>query len=373
LVLAVDAGLAVAGAMIKSAPPIGMLIAGPLLASLRLDTGRTAAIGCLSIALGAAVGFAAGVFGTADHVLRMLVIILGASFAVLFARMRCERDSALSRMTQVSEVVQRALLRPVPATIGGVALAVHYQSASRGALVGGDFYDAALTPYGLRLIVGDVKGKGLEAVQLAAVVLGAFREIAFLEPDPVRLVSELDGRIRAELGIEDFVTIVLAEFLHGEVRLVNCGHHPPLRVGEQLDLLAPPAPAAPLGLDPAPVLHRARLASNERLLFYTDGLVEARNASGAFFPLDEPVRAALTAPLLDDAITGLLGLVLKHTSTLDDDLVLVLGEPAFDRSSDGAECDSVPTRVGTLSHSAPDPAAPRGLPDRKGRHHRPLS
>jgi hypothetical protein len=333
LVLAVDAGLTVAGAMIKGGPPIGMLIAGPLLASLRLSAAITAALGCLSVVLGVGVSVADGTSRTTDHGLRMLVVALGCSFAVLFARMRTERDGALAHMTQVAEVTQRALLRPIPATIGGVAFAVHYQSAGRGALAGGDFYDAALTPYGLRLIVGDVKGKGLEAMHLAAVVLGAFREVAFLQPDPVRLVKELDARINAELGTEDFVTIVLAEFVPSEVRLVNCGHHPPLRVGEQLELLAPPAPATPLGLDPDPVLQRARLASSERLLFYTDGLVEARNASGAFFALDEPVRDALTEPLLDDAITGLLSLVLQHTRrTLDDDLVLVMSEPAFDRS-----------------------------------------
>jgi hypothetical protein len=335
LVLIVDAVIAALAAMLKNAP-VGMLIAGPLLASLRLSAARTAAIGCVSVALGGAAGVPDGTFGTTDHLLRMLVIVLGGTFAVLFARMRGERDTALTRMTQVAEVAQRALLHPIPATIGGVAFAVHYQSATHGALVGGDFYDTALTPHGLRLIVGDVKGKGLEAVQLAAAVLGRFREVAFIEPDPVRLVKELDARISGELDTEDFVTLVLAEFIPGEVRLVNCGHHPPVRVGQQLDLLAPPAPAFPLGLGTDPVLQRVRLASNERLLFYTDGLVEARNAAGDFFMLDEQVKAALTEALLDDAIAGLLGLVLGHTgSTLGDDLVLVLGEPAYDRSPVG--------------------------------------
>jgi hypothetical protein len=333
LVLAADAAAAAASAMSHCVSPIGFLIAGPLLASLRLSAARTAAIGCLSVVLGIAAGIPDGSAVTADHLLHTLVIVLGGIFAVLIARMRSERDSALTRMTQVAEVAQRALLRPIPATIGGVAFAAHYQSATDGALVGGDFYDAALTPHGLRLIVGDVKGKGLEAVQLAAAVLGRFREVAFIEPDPVRLVKELDARISGELDTEDFVTLVLAEFIPGEVRLVNCGHHPPMRVGQQLDLLAPPAPAFPLGLGTDPVLQRVRLASNERLLFYTDGLVEARNAAGAFFMLDDQVKAALTEALLDDAIAGLLGLVLEHTgSTLGDDLVLVLGEPAYDRS-----------------------------------------
>ena len=71
------------------------------------------------------------------------------------------------------------LLRPVPRRAGRVALAVRYLSAAEDSVVGGDFYDVAVTPYGVRLVVGDVKGKGLEAVQLAATVLGSFRQAAF--------------------------------------------------------------------------------------------------------------------------------------------------------------------------------------------------
>src|SRR5215212_4141793 len=57
---------------------------------------------------------------------------------------------------------------PDPSPAGGDELRDPYLSAAEEALIGGDFYDAAFTPHGLRLIVGDVRGKGLPAVQLAS-------------------------------------------------------------------------------------------------------------------------------------------------------------------------------------------------------------
>jgi serine phosphatase RsbU (regulator of sigma subunit) len=298
-----------------------------------------------AVALAVAVVIADGTLGITDHGLHGISIAVGGGFAILTARMRSERDCALAHITHIAELTQRAILRPIPPTIGGVAFATYYQSATHQALMGGDLYDTALTPSGLRLIVGDVKGKGLDAVHLAAAVLGRFREIAYVEPDLVRLTKRLDALLGDELAAEDFVTILLAEFVPGEVRLVNCGHHPPLRTGRQLDLLAPPTPSAPLGLYPDPVLQRARLASNQRLLIYTDGLVEARDSNRVMFPLDQKVRSALTTPSLHDALGALQQLVHEHTGNdLRDDLVLVLAQPAFDRTADTPSATPADTR-----------------------------
>lgn len=204
--------------------------------------------------------------------------------------------------------------------------ALQVQTSTTAAMKG----DVQRRAAGLRLIVGDVKGKGLDAVHLAAAVLGRFREIAYGEPDLVRLARQLDACVSDEVDVEDFVTILLAEFVPGEVRLVNCGHHPPLRAGRQLDVLTPPAPVPPLGLQPDPVLQRVRLAANERLLIYTDGLVEARDANRVMFPLDHRVASALTTPSLPEALGALQRLVLQHTGNdLRDDLVLILAQPAF--------------------------------------------
>lgn len=327
LALALEATVALGDAMLPDSSLATLMIVGPLLVSLRLDVPRTTGIAVFAAALAPISGFADGTLGTVDHVLRSVVVLVGGLVAVLIAHTRAADGHALARTTQVAEVAHRAILHPIPAAIGGMSFATHYQSASDGAPIGGDFYATALAPSGLRLIVGDVKGKGFDGVRLAADTLAGFRELAATGIDLVGLAGELDRAISGGLGPEDFVTLVLAEFGPGEVRLVNCGHHPPLRIGHRIDPLEPPCPTPPLGLGPEPVLHRARLGSNERLLFYTDGLLEARNPSGEMFRIDDRVRDALTELRLSEALAKLLGLVFEHTSgALSDDLVLVLGE-----------------------------------------------
>ncbi|GGZ27316.1 PP2C family protein-serine/threonine phosphatase [Streptomyces poonensis] len=209
-----------------------------------------------------------------------------------------------------------------------LALAVRARPAD-GARHGGDVCDAVLTPAGPRLILCDVKGHGPDAAALAAAVRAFFRHTAATEADPVRVVRTLDARLSPALGTEDFVTCLLADLRPDEVRLVNCGHPPPLRAGRRLRPLAPPDPSPPLGLAPDPKLQRAPLLPDERLLLHTDGLTEARNHDGAFFPLDRNVLAALNAPTLNQALDRLLDLLHRHTGrpTTADDLTLILMQP----------------------------------------------
>jgi phosphoserine phosphatase RsbU/P len=220
---------------------------------------------------------------------------------------------------------------PLPAELGGVAFASHYQSATREAMLGGDLYDLTMTQYGPRFIIGDVKGKGLDAVGRCAAVLAIFRELAFAEPDLARLAEKMDAGVSRDMEIEDFVTVILAEFGPGEVRIVNCGHQPPVKIGadcDGLEIMAPSASTPPLGLHPGPCRQDVALKPGDRLLFYTDGLVETRDRAGRFFELDGRVAEALALPGLDAAIQGVVKLLLEHGGDgLADDVLLVLGEP----------------------------------------------
>jgi phosphoserine phosphatase RsbU/P len=310
---------------------MGFLIAGPLLAAVSLDARRTALVAAYAAALAVLLGVPDGIFGTLDHVMRCLLVTTGGIFCTFIAERRSQRERALLRMTRVAEVARRAILRPVPGRAGPVTLAVRYLSAAEDSVVGGDFYDVAVTPYGVRLIVGDVKGKGLEAVQLAALVLGSFRHAAFTHQDLPSLAAELDRNASRQLGDEDFVTAVVAEFgPRGELKLVNCGHPPPLLLRDGAARpLAPSAPTTPLGLAPDPALERVTLAPADRLLLYTDGLVEARDGHGRPFEVDDRAAAELLAtPSLDQALDRLVASVLRHAGgRLDDDLALVLAQP----------------------------------------------
>jgi sigma-B regulation protein RsbU (phosphoserine phosphatase) len=110
------------------------------------------------------------------------------------------------------------------------------------------------TPHGVRLLVGDVRGKGLDAVRLAGVVLGSFRDAAQDRPDLAQVAAALDRSVTRAIGLEDFVTAVLVQVAtDGSAIVVNCGHPAPLlvRAGQATEL-DPPEPAPPLGAGSAP-------------------------------------------------------------------------------------------------------------------------
>jgi sigma-B regulation protein RsbU (phosphoserine phosphatase) len=326
--LALDAVIAITGVSIgHSFNLTGLLAAGPLLACARCNGRMTALAVGYAVALCAIVAAVTGTTRMTLEGYRFSTVLVAGTFAVIVAVIRSRREGALIR---ISERVQRAILRPLPAELGGVALASHYQSATREAMVGGDLYDITMTQFGPRFIIGDVKGKGLDAVGRCAAVLAVFRELAFAEPDLVRLAESMDNRLSRDMDIEDFVTVILAEFASGEVRIVNCGHHPPVKLAAEageLQIMAPPGYAPPLGLHPHPVRQDIVLKPGDRLLFYTDGLIETRDRAGRFFALDAQVAAALAAPGLDAAIRRVVKLLFAHAGDgLADDVLLVLSE-----------------------------------------------
>ena len=143
------------------------------------------------------------------------------------------------------------------------------------------------------------------------------------------MAADLDAVVAAVAGDEDFVTAVLAEFHDDDtVTLVNCGHHPPLlvRLGAGADLLPTGDPVPPLGLGPVPSAVTSAWPQGSRLLIYTDGLVEARDRRGVFFPLPENARA-LSQGTLEEALEHLLQRLRDYAGArIADDLALVLIE-----------------------------------------------
>ena len=149
-------------------------------------------------------------------------------------------EQKLADVTSVADVVQRALLPPLPGRVGPLELQVVYLAAAAEARVGGDLYEVARTPFGIRLIVGDARGKGLEAVETAADVLGVFREVAH----EVYTLAEMARRIDASLA-RRLAAARLTVAGWGGVR--HRGAHrdrPGRRAADHLQLRAPPAPAA---------------------------------------------------------------------------------------------------------------------------------
>jgi sigma-B regulation protein RsbU (phosphoserine phosphatase) len=313
----------------ESAVLLGLLAAAPLLSAALLDRRHTGWFAVTAVALAIPLGQVDGIFGTSDHFVRLTILVVVGGIAVWIATVREQREQALLRLARVAEVAQRAIMRPVPEAVGEVRLASRYISSSRGALVGGDLMEVVDSPSGVRAMVGDVRGKGLEAVEVAANVLGAFRATAYGAPTLVDVARQLDD-VCSRGGDEDFVTAVFVEFhTDGSLGVLNAGHHPPIRVGRcgDAELLASAASDRPLGLDPKLEETRYDLDDGDRLLLYTDGLVECRDTGGRFFPLLDRAALALRNGDLDEAVENLLARLAHHCGgKLRDDIAVVLAE-----------------------------------------------
>lgn len=307
---------------------LGLLSVGAPLAAVSASLVATAGVGLFALAAGVLVGLSTGYAWTGDHVTGLAGILAVGVTSVVAASRRQKREALLIRVSEVARVAQEAILSSVPSTVGHVAVAVRYRSAVPEALVGGDLYEVLNTPYGVRMIVGDVRGKGFDAVRLASNVMTVFRQAAFDQVDLVEVADAVDRAVTRLLGEEDFVTAVFAEIAErGELSLLNCGHPPPVLVRDQrvvqLDVVSA---SPPLGLRAgAGTVDRHRLEPGDRILFYSDGLTEARDARGDFFPLLPYAAEALSGVTLDAALDRLLRAVDAHAGGApDDDLALVL-------------------------------------------------
>jgi serine phosphatase RsbU (regulator of sigma subunit) len=271
-----------------------MLALGPAFAGLVADLRRTALIGVLALLLSFALILYNGQYGERRG-WAALISVAGVAVAGLVATvMRKRREAELASVRSIAEAAQRVLLRPVPRSAGHLRAAVSYTSAVADARIGGDLYEVVVSPAGVRVLVGDVQGKGLEAVETAAIVVGTFREAAYDEPDLPAVGERLERALDRHLLGEKFVTAVLAEVRERDrAVLLNYGHPAPLviRPDSSVHFAEPPDRALPLGLGlhggQEPRSHPVAFVPGDQLLFYTDGVSEARNRSGSFYPLEE--------------------------------------------------------------------------------------
>jgi hypothetical protein len=255
----------------------------------------------------------------------MLATGIGSAVGAIRAR-QMKKFNEISRIAYVS---QGAVLRPLGPKVGPLSIAARYISATDAADIGGDLYEALDTPYGVRMIIGDVRGKGIEAVRLASIVLGSFRHVAYERADLRAIVADLDRAVARSVGDEDFVTAALIEERGGTLTIVNCGHPAPLLLRRgQVITLEPPAPAPPLGFMPVARPRVERLEPGDRLLLFTDGLGEARR-DGEFFPTADRAWRLLGHGTVGDGLASLeTALVDWVHGRLDDDIALVLLEYA---------------------------------------------
>ncbi|WP_327168000.1 PP2C family protein-serine/threonine phosphatase [Streptomyces subrutilus] len=316
----------------RLAPAVALVV---LVLAQRITPGDVE-IGYFLAGLPPVAAFAYGAAGTAFFAAVVLVLLgvpaLGIAHArgsdlatvaavgllsVVIAWVRRRRDAQLVSVRTVAEAAQLAVLPPLPERVGPVRCHGLYRAAHRGTLVGGDLYDVRAGPYGVRALVGDVQGHGLAAVGTVAALLGAFREGVLDDAELAAVAARLDRRLVADNAQsadadagppELFATVVLLEFPPGRdvVRVLSCGHPPALllRGAAVRELTVEPGPPLGLGLGLAGPLQAVtaelRVRSGDRLLLHTDGVTEARDRAGRFYPLEArlPVLARDRAGLV---------------------------------------------------------------------------
>ncbi|MFI9045677.1 PP2C family protein-serine/threonine phosphatase [Streptomyces sp. NPDC053427] len=305
------------GPLLVAAPAITAAFAGPRL---------TALIGALAVAAQVFIGIARGVLLTENLQAQIAALVVVSALVVLFTVVRDRNERRLIQSRSVAGVAQQVLLRPLPPRSGALEIASLYLPAEEEAEMGGDLFAAVRTARSTRLIIGDVRGKGLPAYSHAALILGAFRAAAHRQATLPNLAIHLDGAVswdsgqwRADPGPgsaarardggagnaadtpdtdETFATASLFDIPDQSpvLRTITCGHPPPLllRDGEPVILHAKRT-ALPIGLgvlagDPDYEVETFPFEPGDVLLLYTDGVTEARDSRGAFYPLVE--RAA---------------------------------------------------------------------------------
>ncbi|OLZ63671.1 hypothetical protein AV521_38455 [Streptomyces sp. IMTB 2501] len=242
--------------------------------------------------------------GLGDFVL----VALGGLMATVASGVRVRKEQRALHIQDIAETTRRTVLRPLPPHWAGLEQAGVYLAADVEARVGGDFYDIQPGPHGTRVLVGDVQGKGLGAVETAAALLGTFREAGYHEKDLATVAERLEIRMlrhrshTTALGRADgdrFATAVLIAFPEDAldtIEIVNFGHEAPLAVGSRGVRELPSGDGVPLGLADlvggVPPVRRVPLAADETLLLVTDGVTEARDRTGAFYPLAREIAPA---------------------------------------------------------------------------------
>ncbi|MFI8872203.1 PP2C family protein-serine/threonine phosphatase [Streptomyces sp. NPDC053707] len=322
---------------------VPLFAAAPLIAAPFFSLASTVRVGVASILVVLGIRISDGALGRVVPVTDLLTLVTVTALSLVINRVVRRRNEQLASARVIAETAMRAVLPTPEDRIGGLLVAARYEAAQADEFVGGDLYAVADTPFGVRLVLGDVRGKGLDAVAAVAVVIGAFREAAEQELSLEGVVQRLERALAREGSrrggfdsMEGFVTAVLAEIPSGSdtLRVVNRGHPEPLVLHQNgaLDVLSPTVPALPLGMGLGAWPDRSdewTLPAGSMFLAFTDGLSEARDAKGAFYDPAARLRGRIF-PGPDELLSALTDDVRLHTGgrSTDDLALLAVGRPA---------------------------------------------
>ena len=257
-------------------------------------------------------------------------------FAIAFAVYRNSRDEhrrqiAVEQEFKSARELQQVLIPEQQPKTPGYALTSSYKPASE---VGGDFFQViALKDDATLIVLGDVSGKGLKAAMAVALIVGMVRALAHIFPEPGKLLEELNDRLAGRLHGALATALALRLDPRGRCTLASAGHLSPFVNEQELELPG----ALPLGISAEVVYEdiHIQLKEGDHLALYTDGLLEARNATGELYGFERLHTLFTSRPNADQVSEAAIGF------GQDDDItVLTL------------------TKLGVGKASAPQPTVP---------------
>jgi serine phosphatase RsbU (regulator of sigma subunit) len=261
-------------------------------------------------------------------VVRVLVLVLISKRRYTDVVLRGRRSEPLS----IAAEIQWALLPPLTYTTAAVSVSGILEPAYS---IGGDCFDYALNPGRAEFAIVDAVGHGISAVSIAVLALNGLRNARREGVSLEQAYLDTGAVIRSEVGRGAFATAQIGslELDDGTLTWLNAGHPLPLLVRDRSyvgELVC--RPSLPMGLDGSvEEVAVVRLQPGDRVLFYTDGVIESRSAEGEEFGVgrlaDLAVRASTEGTSPAETVRRLAAAVLAHNATtLRDDATLFLLE-----------------------------------------------
>jgi sigma-B regulation protein RsbU (phosphoserine phosphatase) len=288
----------------------------------------------------------------------------------LHAREIVEAESELRREAEkLADVLQASLLPPRPPRVPGMEVASRFIAGERGMQVGGDFYDVfrrGVNDWGI--VLGDVCGKGAQTAALAASARWTVRASAGHQTSPAAVLADLNTAVLADGNADThYLTAVFAQLeldTCGAWLTFATGGHPLPMLVRRSGVVEPRGDSSlPIGMfdDIEPPEHRVGLGPGDSLLFYTDGVVEARNADGEFFGDDRllDVLTRCTGGPAQDIVDRVLDAVHAFSGgpSTDDVAVVVVRVPD---DAGSAPLQRVVTATGVPEQELRLPGYPHG-------------
>lgn len=251
-----------------------------------------------------------------------VVFVAALGYAATRAFLRGERESlAIQNELSTAREIQQSILPRAMPDLPGLQFHAGYVPATS---VGGDMYSFLSTDAGAGVLVADVAGHGVPAALIASMVKIAVSSQARIADDPAALIAELNAILRRDVR-RAFVTATYLWLAQHRVVVCNAGHPPPLlyRDGEFLEL---GGAGVLLGrfADARYVAVATELIPGDRIVAYTDGIPEARNARDELFG-EERLRGLIRAGASADSV--LVAVQEWRAASEDaDDLTIVVVE-----------------------------------------------